>query len=103
MKIEIDNEGSLFRLTDGEEDGITGQIVSYGEISILDETVPPSEQWWAEIDEDGECDGLAHKGVEDDGTGIVVGEAEPVSFELDCEFEEDAADSDETADVEDAE
>jgi hypothetical protein len=97
MKIEIDNEGSLFRLTDGEEDGITGQIVSYGERSILDETVPDSEQWWAEIDGNGECDGLAHKGDMPDGA------AEPVSFELDCEFDEDEEDADETADVKDAE
>jgi hypothetical protein len=81
MKIEIDNDNSLFRITDGEEDGITGQIVSYGEKSILDETVPEAEQWWAEIDENGECDGLAHKG---DST-----ESEPASFELDCEFEEE--------------
>ena len=81
MKIEIDNDNSIFRLTDGEEDGITGQIVSYGFKSVLDETVDEAEQWWAEIDDNGECDGLAHKG---DTT-----ESEPVSFELDCEFDED--------------
>lgn len=92
MKIEISNSDDTFRLTDGEEDGITGQIVSYGERSILDETVPESEQWWAEIDDNGECDGLAHKG---DST-----ESEPVRFELDCEFEDEAEGDIEDADSE---
>jgi hypothetical protein len=93
MKIEIDNDSCTFRLTDGEEDGITGTIVPYGERSILDETMAESEQWWAEIDDNGECDGLAHKG---DST-----ESEPVEFELDCEFEDES--TDETEDAEDAE
>jgi hypothetical protein len=98
MKIEIDNDNSLFRITDGEEDGITGQIVSYGEKSILDETVPEAEQWWAEIDENGECDGLAHKGNFPDSVT-----AEPVSFELDCEFEEDEEEGDEDEEEEEPE
>jgi hypothetical protein len=89
-KVEIANDDSLFRLTDGEEDGITGEIVSYGERSILDETQPSSEQWWFEIDENGEFGPLAYKG---DGTV-----SEPVCFEMDCEFEEE--DEDETEDAE---
>ncbi len=91
MKIEIDNDSCIFRLTDGEEDGITGQIVSYGERSILDETVPEDEQWWAEIDDEGCSDGLAHK-----GDSI---QSEPVEFELDCEFD----DEDEASEPTDAE
>ena len=92
MKIEIDNENSLFRLTDGD-DGVTGQIVNYGERSILDETVPEGEQWWAEIDRDGNCDGLAHKGAE----------SEPVCFELDCAFEDEDENEEDFADVEESE
>ncbi len=95
-KVEINNDDCEFRLTDGEEGGITGEIVSYGEKSILDETLPESEQWWFEIDDNGEFGPFAYQG---DGTV-----SEPVSFELDCEFEEDeAGDPDETADAEDAE
>lgn len=80
MKLEIDNENSRFRLVDGEEGTdsyLTGTVASFGERSILDETV--SDPWYAEIDDNGESDGYAHNSTT----------SQPIGFELDCEFSED--------------
>lgn len=90
MTIEIDNENELFRLVDGEEGTssyLTGTTANYGERSILDETV--ADPWYAEIDDNGECDGYAHNSST----------SQPVGFELDCEFED--SDEEETDDEED--
>lgn len=87
MKIEISNSDDTYRLVDGEEDSesrVTGTIAEYGERSFLDETV--DDPWWAEIDSNGESDGMAHTDS---------GKSEPVGFELDCEFEDEEEDEDE--------
>ncbi len=90
MKIEISNSDDTFRLVDGEEGTdsyITGTIESYGGRSYLDETA--SDPWYAEIDDNGECDGYAHNSTT----------SQPVGFELDCEFDEDG-DEDDDGDAE---
>jgi hypothetical protein len=81
MKIEMDQEKEIYRLSDGDDespDYIAGALVDFGELAWLEKD---GEHFFAFIDSDGETDGRVY--MQSSGSQVEV--------EPDCEFEDDEA------------
>lgn len=77
-KLNICEEDETYQIVAGndlDEPDFTGDVVDFGDTAAV---VVNGEEWTADIDGNGECDGLAH------GPG---GKVETLSFELGCMFE----------------
>jgi hypothetical protein len=79
MKIELDSEKEVYRLSDGDDesaDYIAGELANFGELAWIEKD---GENFFAFIDSDGQTDGQVYL----KSSGFTV-EVEP-----DCEFEDD--------------